>query len=84
MTIHIVDVNQPDGQIKVKVYKPTNNAIHTGKLATEQGLLPTHINFHGGKSSSSSSSSSSLLWPRQVASRLTWKKTPFYRRMRDR
>ena len=45
--IHHVQVDQPKGQIKVKVYQPTEDAIHAGGLKTSAGL-PAHVNYHGG------------------------------------
>ena len=46
--IHNVRVDQPEGEIKVKVYNPTEDAAKEGGLATSNGL-PVHVNYHGGK-----------------------------------
>jgi acetyl esterase/lipase len=46
--IYNVDVQQPDGEIKVKVYTPTKDAIEKGGLKGTNGL-PVHVNYHGGK-----------------------------------
>ena len=43
----MVKVDQPEGEIKVKVYTPTDDAIKAGKLKTSDGL-PAHVNYHGG------------------------------------
>ena len=42
-----IKVDQPEGQIKVKVYTPTEDAIQKGGLKTSAGL-PAHVNYHGG------------------------------------
>ena len=42
-----ITVDQPDGEIKVKVYWPTDEAVQKGGLKTEAGL-PAHVNYHGG------------------------------------
>ena len=42
-----VPVSDPDGQIKVKVYVPTDDAVERGGLESSNGL-PAHVNYHGG------------------------------------
>lgn len=44
-----VPVEKPTGEIKVKVYWPTETAIKKGGLKTGDGL-PGHVNYHGGRS----------------------------------
>ena len=45
--VHKVKVNEPAGEIKVKVYTPTEDAIQAGGLKSSDGL-PMHVNYHGG------------------------------------
>ena len=45
--IYSVPVEQPSGEIKVKVYTPTDEQIKAGNLKAEGGL-PAHVNYHGG------------------------------------
>lgn len=45
--VYNIDVEDPKGQIKVKVYTPTDEAIQNGKMKREGGL-PAHVNYHGG------------------------------------
>ncbi|KAI9729403.1 MAG: hypothetical protein M1834_006927 [Cirrosporium novae-zelandiae] len=47
-TIYKVKVKEPDGEILVKVYVPTADAITSGGLKTADGKLPAHVNYHGG------------------------------------
>ena len=42
-----IKVEQPEGEIKVKVYTPTDDAAQKGGLKTAAGL-PAHVNYHGG------------------------------------
>ncbi|KAI0595877.1 Alpha/Beta hydrolase protein [Biscogniauxia sp. FL1348] len=46
--IYRVPVSDPPGEIDVQVYLPTADAIAAGGLATDAGLLPALVNFHGG------------------------------------
>ncbi len=45
--VHKVKVTEPEGEIDVKVYVPTQEAVDAGRLDTASGL-PAHVNFHGG------------------------------------
>jgi len=47
-TIHQVKVEEPQGEIQVQVYVPTQDAVEAGGLKTSNGL-PAHVNYHGGK-----------------------------------
>ena len=47
--VHKLKVDHPDGEIKVKVYTPTNDAVQAGEMKSSAGL-PTHVNYHGGQS----------------------------------
>lgn len=48
-TIHKVPVTSPAGEVDVQVYVPTPDAARDGGLAaSEGGLLPALVNFHGG------------------------------------
>jgi acetyl esterase/lipase len=42
-----IKVEQPEGEIKLKVYTPTDDAVQKGGLKTAAGL-PAHVNYHGG------------------------------------
>lgn len=42
-----VNVTEPEGEIKVKVYWPTDDAAQKGSLRSDKGL-PAHVNYHGG------------------------------------
>lgn len=42
-----VNVDQPSGEIKVKVYTPTDASAQKGGLKASAGL-PAHVNYHGG------------------------------------
>jgi len=46
--IYRVPVTDPAGEIDVKVYVPTEEAIAKGGLRTKDGKLPAHVNYHGG------------------------------------
>lgn len=43
-----VPVTSPPGDIAVTVYTPTEAAIRNGGLATDNGRLPTVVDYHGG------------------------------------
>ena len=45
--IHKVEVDEPAGEIDVKVYIPTQDAVESGGLKSSEGL-PAHVNYHGG------------------------------------
>lgn len=46
--IYRIPVSDPVGEIDVQVFVPTEEAIAKGGLKTVDGLLPTHVNYHGG------------------------------------
>ena len=45
-----IPVSDPDGEIAVDVYTPTDEAVSTVGSRSEKGL-PVHVNFHGGEQS---------------------------------
>lgn len=47
--IHNVPVANPDGEMAIQVYQPSAEAIQGGGLKCVNGLLPAHVNYHGGK-----------------------------------
>ena len=46
--IYKIPVTNPSGEIAVKIYNPTEEAITKGGLKTKDGKLPAHIDYHGG------------------------------------
>ncbi|KAH8646953.1 alpha beta hydrolase fold-3 domain-containing protein [Tricladium varicosporioides] len=46
--IYKVTVPDPDGQIDVQVFFPTEDAISKSGLKNKNGKLPAHVNYHGG------------------------------------
>ena len=58
-TIHKVKVKDPEGEIKVQVYRPTEESAEGGGLRTAEGL-PAHVNYHGGEQIPSASASAPL------------------------
>lgn len=46
--IYKVPVTSPPGEIDVKIYIPTEEAITRGGLKTKDGKLPAHVDYHGG------------------------------------
>jgi acetyl esterase/lipase len=43
-----IKVSDPVGEIDVRVYYPTEEAIVKGGLRTKDGKLPAHVDYHGG------------------------------------
>lgn len=46
--IYKIPVEGPGGEIALKVYSPTTEAIKKGGLATADGRLPVVVDYHGG------------------------------------
>ena len=46
--IYKVPVTNPAGEIDVRVYVPTEDAVARGGLETNDGKLPAHVDYHGG------------------------------------
>ncbi len=46
--IYQVSVSDPAGKIDVQVFFPTDGAVEKVGLATKDGKLPAHVNYHGG------------------------------------
>lgn len=46
--IYQIPVSDPAGEISVEVFTPASDAIHAGGLASPDGKLPAHVDYHGG------------------------------------
>jgi len=46
--VYKVPVTEPEGEIQVQVFHPTPEAMTKSGLATKDGNLPAHVDYHGG------------------------------------